>query len=248
MSHAEAFVSTDALLDHCGVRVVLCEEKVGSMPPLEAMRRPLRLRLDKFKKRQEEWREAVSKAMEKTALAIGNEPFARLVAFKKIALACARTTLGTSGGRLRSAIPFHSAAVIRLQARLRLLRVVRRELYTRQERNLAPSRAMRKAWDSDLGSRPADYAVLTNPWSSQNKESTDAWLRRMRQLSHVVSEELDHARKSQLALAAHQSRNAAIARFYTAGELRRILRPQLPSLHSPQLQSEQIDCLKLGGS
>ena len=47
---------------------------------------------------------------------------------KQAALSCARRILGVTDGEIRSAIPNHSGECIRLQTRLRLLRVVRREL------------------------------------------------------------------------------------------------------------------------
>jgi hypothetical protein len=53
----------------------------------------------------------------------------------RVALDCARSVLGTTGGRLSRIIPHHSkeAARLNLKARLALLRVVRREIHARKE-------------------------------------------------------------------------------------------------------------------
>jgi hypothetical protein len=86
--------------------------------------------------------------------------FMELERAKRIALDCARSVLGTTGGRLSRIIPHPSKEAKRLKARLTLLRVVRREIHARKEhgsRSVPPSRAMRKVWDSSLYPQPAKF-------------------------------------------------------------------------------------------
>ena len=47
ISNAEAFQSSDPTLNHATVRVILHEEQIGDMPPLDALRRPVQIRLDR---------------------------------------------------------------------------------------------------------------------------------------------------------------------------------------------------------
>jgi len=51
-----------------------------------------------------------------------------------------------------------------------------------------------------------------------------------------------------VAAAERQSQQAAIARFWTGGEIRRLLRPQAPALHSPLLRCDAPDTLLVAGS
>ena len=143
-------MSPDPVNDHCAVRVILREAAIGEMPPLEALWRPERLRLANWKDRADEWRTKVKQTLE------AEEPgdldhFAILDRAKRVALTCARDISGVTGGRLRPSISNHSNEERRLQAHLRLLRVVRRDMYTRQgARPYPPSRSIKRAWDSTL--------------------------------------------------------------------------------------------------
>ena len=140
------------------------------MPPLEALRTPERLRMDKWHVKQDEWQQAVSGALGPPM----EDRFHELEVTKRVALDCAHAILGTTGGRRLCIIPHHSEAVNWLKSRLTLLRVVRREIHSRKEhgqRNLPPSRAMRRAWDAGLYPKPADSKCLTGLWLPQ----TQAW-------------------------------------------------------------------------
>jgi hypothetical protein len=61
VSHAGAFLSANPTLDHCGVKVLLRDDSIGEMPPLEALWRPERLRLDAWRDKRQEWRKAVER-------------------------------------------------------------------------------------------------------------------------------------------------------------------------------------------
>ncbi len=157
---------------------------------------------------------------------------------KAVALLCARAILGVTGGKLCSLIPHHSSELKQLQARPRLLRVVRRELYARQgQGQRAPSRAMRKVWDAGWHPQPASFSWLSDPWCRQQRIWTERWLHQLRQLSHDARENLITLRTKAVRNAEEESRRLTIARFYDGNGLQRLLRPQVPSLHSPLLKS-----------
>ena len=67
VSHPEAVVSPDPVNDHCAVRVILREATIGELPPLEALWRPERLRLTKWKDKQDDWRTKVTQTLEAAA-------------------------------------------------------------------------------------------------------------------------------------------------------------------------------------
>ena len=70
----------------------------------------------------------------------------------------------------------------------------------------------------------------------QHRMWTEAWLRLLRSLSQDALESLIELRCSAVAAAERQSQQAAIARFWTGGEVRRLLRPQT-SILTPQTLS-----------
>ena len=132
------------------------------MPPLEALRSPIRLKMDRWSEKRTEWQDAVNKSL--ALLATEPDCFQELERVKQIALDCARTVLGTTGGKGLRIIPHHSKEARRLKARLTLLRVVRREVHARKEQGsgfVPPSKAMRRVWDSGLWPQPASFSVLT---------------------------------------------------------------------------------------
>ncbi len=97
---------------------------------------------------------------------------------KYIALDCALSVLGTTGGKIGRLIPHHSEAVKRLKARLTLLKVACREIQLRKELGNnpePPSRAMRRVWDAGLYPEPAQFQMLSSLWSQQNVVWTEKW-------------------------------------------------------------------------
>ena len=60
---ARLSLSGDPTLDHCGVKVLLREPEIGEMPPLEALWRPERLRLDSWRDKRQEWQNAVEREL-----------------------------------------------------------------------------------------------------------------------------------------------------------------------------------------
>ncbi len=72
------------------------------MPPLEALRSPIRLKMEIWSEKRTEWHDAVNKSL--ALLATEPDCFQELERVKQIALDCARTVLGTTGGKgLRNA-------------------------------------------------------------------------------------------------------------------------------------------------
>ena len=124
------------------------EPEIGEMQPLEALWRPERLRLDSWRDKRQEWQDVVEREL---AAELESDPFLALERAKDVALSAAREILGVSGGKWRSAIPHHLSDFKRTQARLRLLRVVRRELYARQEKGVQGSAAPVACDEQGLG-------------------------------------------------------------------------------------------------
>jgi RNase P subunit RPR2 len=69
----------------------------------------------------------------------------------------------------------------------------------------------------------------------------------LRTQSAVIVEDWQQLRRKELTEAAERERQGAIGRFYTGGELRRLLHPRAPAPHSPLLQTTLPDTLKVTG-
>ena len=241
LTEVMAFYNIDPRHDHAGVKAAISIKGIEAMPPLEALRRPVRLNMKQWKEKRALWQEAVVRALPPAAPDNIEDPFQQLEHTKKVCMALARSILGTTGGKLRSPIPHHSSGYIKLTSRLNLLKVVRREIHARKEALHAspPSKAMKKVWDSGLYPRPAPDTGISDLWSTHTSEWTDRWLRHLRHLSAESIEELEELRKLEIRFAAENQRSEAIDRFFAGGELRRILRPRPPQLHTPQLIASQ---------
>ena len=246
---AQSFRPPDPRLDHEVVVVSVSGESIGKMPPLEALRAPVRLKMQKFAEKRTEWQAAVTHSLAMSAPEL--DCFMELERVKRIALDCARTVLGTTGGNVLRIIPHHSKEARRLKARLTLLRVVRREIHARKDQgsgSVPPSRAMRKAWDTGLWPQPASFSVLSALWTRQNQAWTENWLRMLRQQSAMVAEEWHLLRRRELTEAAERDRVGAISRFYTGRELQRLLHPRAPAPHSPLLYTDIPDTVTVVGN
>ena len=223
---------------------------MAAMPPTESLWRPLRLKMHNWERKREDWKKAVEIALAAPAAAeLPSDLFERLDQVKRVALTYAQRVLGESGGKVRRLTPQHSEEVRRLMARLKLLRVVRRELHDRRDGVLRmPSRAMRKLWDAGVHPQPAEFSFLTTPWSPSNREWTENWLRMLRHQSQQGEDELHALRRAERSQALEESRQAAIARFYEGGELRRLLRPQqCQGIFTPTLRSSVPSRLRVTG-
>ena len=89
-----------------------------------------------------------------------------------------------------------------MEARPRLLRVVRRGLYTRQSQRATPaSKAMRKAHSAGPCPQPASAAALSDAWAPRHRVWTEAWSRLARSPSHDAQESLTELRCSAVAAA-----------------------------------------------
>ena len=249
MSPATAFSSPDPRHDHKGVRVlVVCRfSGIEPMPPLESLWRPLRLKMRGWSQKRQKWQEVTKEALAAVEDA-QMDPFAQLEQMKQVALDCARKVFGEAGGKMRSLIPHHSREFRKLKERLTLLKVVRREIHARRNTGQQrPSRAMRRAWDKGLYPQPCSFSVLSSLWAPAHQGWTDRWLRYLRQQSQTTEEEMHLLRRTELHHATEQSRQAAIARFYDGGELRRLLHPQTPTMHSPMLRTSVPDSFVVAG-
>ena len=244
---AEAFPSPDPRMDHHGVKIGLLGEGIALMPPLEALKKPIRLNMRCWSKKKRNWHNEVKRILEDQGMQ-DQDRFRELDHAKYIALDCARSVLGTTGGKIGRLIPHHSEAVKRLKAQLTLLKVACREIQLRKELGNnpePPSRAMRRVWDAGLYPEPAQFQMLSSLWSQQNVVWTEKWLRMLRSQSAAILEEWQQLRRTELTEAAERDRLGAISRFYTGGELRRLLHPRAPAPHSPLLQTKLPDTLRV---
>jgi hypothetical protein len=91
---ATAFDSTDPRLDHRGVRVYLQIAGVGTMPTLETLFRPMRLKMTDWASKRHEWQRRVALALEYEGSENGRDMFAHLDNIKRVALDQARSLLG----------------------------------------------------------------------------------------------------------------------------------------------------------
>ena len=246
---AEGFLSPDPLLDHDPVRVWVACDTIGPMPPLEALRVPERLKMREWRAKKSAWQNAVTQSLSESASgALGESRFSEWEKIKRAALDCARTVLGTTGGRTLRIIPHNSKEARRLKERLTLLRVVRREIHARKEQHgqpSPPSKAMRRAWDAGLYPQPAEFRTLTELWHPHHQVWTEEWLRMLRRQSAITTEEWHDLRRRELAEAAERERSSAINRFYTGRELQKLLHPRVPALRSPQLFTDIPDIVTL---
>ncbi len=101
ITNAETWIPPDPRLDHYLVSVRVEGTGVGPMPPLEALRAPVRLRMHRFKIKRTVWQEAVTKSLASEPLAPVANSFQELERVQRVALDCARELLGTTGGTLR---------------------------------------------------------------------------------------------------------------------------------------------------
>ena len=244
----ESYLPPDPRLDHDMLQVRVSCDTVGPMPPLEALRAPVRLRMRSWAQKKADWQEAVARSLSLSAEEANI--FRELERVKRIALDCARSVLGTSGGSLSRIIPHHSKEAKRLKARLTLLRVVRREIHSCKEQDrgsVPPTRAMRRIWDSGLYPQPADFSMLWELWQPQTQKWTEDWLRMLRRQSAITTDAWHQLRRSELTVAVDRERLAAINRFYSGRELQRLLHPRAPAPHSPALYTDIPDTVTVTG-
>jgi len=221
------------------------------MPELEALRAPIWVKLaglkDPEKKREYLARAEAAVAREQLRGDMVG-PFDRLEPLKAAVLAVAKNTLGTRGGRLKQFLPRHSPAFQRLAARIRLLRVVRRELWDRRDTGQPASRAMQQLWHRDTEAFPEGTTFQTLGALAGDP----SWARRavaaLRARLHSAEEELRRLRSSEMTATAEKRRQAAIDSFWTGGGLRRFLHPPSPSLHSPVLRGQVPTSISIQGA
>jgi len=251
-----ALGTIDARHDHSAICVELEDERVSHMPALESMRRPARIRLHKFKgeiiaKWREEVQAAISDLPADGAAAESGTEFPQWGVMQDAALLMARLLLGVSGGEVRPHILRHSEPFRRLLARLRLLKVLRRELHDRKQAGSErpPSRAMRNAWDRGLFPAEGKHGWMYSMWTEDaSRPWAEAAVGLVRTQLQACLEEMERLRRAEMKLASERRRQAAIDCFWQRGGLRRLLRPVDPSLHSYALRSGAPDTVVITGA
>ena len=98
LQDAAAYLPPDPRLDHDLIRARVKCDTLGPMPPLEALRTPVRIRMRSWKEKKDDWQVAVTQSL---ALSPPDgDPFLELDRAKRVALDCAREVLGVTGGKL----------------------------------------------------------------------------------------------------------------------------------------------------
>ena len=92
-----SYLPPDPRLDHDLVQARVSCDTVGPMPPLEALRAPARLRMRSWGQKRAAWQEAVTRSLDLTAPEL--DKFTELERVKLVALDCARSVLGMTGGK-----------------------------------------------------------------------------------------------------------------------------------------------------
>ena len=157
LDHPTCVESRDPRHDHRAVLAALLDERVGPMPELEALLAPVRLKLEALREPEQRrtYLERAKAAVEASA-GVNLGPFERLAQMQSVVLQVAKGTLGTRGGKIRPMLPQHSPSFQRLAAYIRLLRVVRREIWDRRGAVLPASRAMSRLWHREKEVFPED--------------------------------------------------------------------------------------------
>ncbi len=133
ITNVETWIPSDTRLDHnlVTVNVRAGGRGVGPIPPLEALRAPVRLLMHRFKMKLSAWQEAVTRSLAFKPQAPVTNYFQELEKVKQVALDCTREVLGTTGGTL-CILPNYSRETRQLKARLNILKVVLREIKARK--------------------------------------------------------------------------------------------------------------------
>ncbi len=249
LSTVSASESPDPRHDHKAVLALLVEGLVSPLPPLEDMRAPVRLRMGSFHERREQWARLTQQRVEAVPCLESLNVFERLDRIKAAATQAAREVLGTTGGKLRPAIRFHSKESIRLLSLLRTVKAARRDILSRKDvaalampGTCRPSRAMRAMWDRGIVPSDGSFACLTDPHSEAHCDFTREWLKLLRDTTDQILVDLKKLRDNERKLAESQSRADAILRMYRGkGELRRFLHGSETQSPAPFLVSPLPD-------
>ena len=129
----------------------LNDDRIGTMPKLESLRRPVHIRLESLKnpKKRSKYQECAAGAVAGAQASSDSAcPFTLLANMQKASLLAAQETLETSGSQVRPLVPRHSEAFRKIAERIRLLLVVRQELLARrtEHRQVTASTAMNRLW------------------------------------------------------------------------------------------------------
>jgi len=241
--------SPDPHHDHKIVSGLLADGIVSPLPPLEDLRTPVRLRMGKFHAKREEWSRVVQERVEAFSAQPARDAFERLDQVKATILKAAHEVLGSTGGKLKPAIRFHSSESIRLTSLLRTVKAARRDILARKDTEPSaapelwrPSRAMRAMWDRGMVPEGGSFAYLTNPFSEPHSGFTKRWLGLLRDTTARILRDLQDLRIRERKQAEYRSRSDAILRMYQGrGELRRFLHGADPSSPAPFLVSPLPD-------
>jgi len=246
--------SPDARHDHRVISAPLATIVVSPLPSLEDLKTPIRLRMGAFKDKREQWATLVNERVESLSGLQQLGALERLDEIKKIASSTARKVFGTTGGKLRKAIRYHSKESIRLMSLLRTVKAARRDIFSRKDADTstgsstlaAPSRAMREMWDRGLVPLRRPFAFLTDSFSPPHVGFTTEWQMLLRQTADQILVDFKKLRDDERKQAEAQFRSDAVRRMYQGGgELRRFLHSPDQQLYTPVVRSPVPDSLTL---
>lgn len=249
LTSASAFDSPDPRHDHRAITSELIRGIISPLPPLDDLRAPVRLRMGAFRDKREQWADLVEERVRAIPDLEQLGALAKLDRIKEEASMAAREVLGTTGGKLRQAIRFHSRESIRLLSLLRTVKAARRDILSRKIQvspghRVGPSKAMREMWDRGHVPQGGSFAMLTDPFSPPHATFTAEWLAHLRQTADQILTDLKALRDSERKQAEAQSRADAVIRMYQGrGELRRFLHGSDPRTPAPFLKSPLPDSL-----
>jgi hypothetical protein len=79
---------------------------MAAMPPVESLWRPLRLKMQCWERKREDWQKDVERVSAAPgAVELQSDLFARLDQLKRVVLACDQRILGESGGKVAHPAP-----------------------------------------------------------------------------------------------------------------------------------------------
>ena len=234
--------------DHSIICMSLDDSIISPLPPKWNIIKPKRLKMEHWSERRVKWSDLVSQRISK--IPSSADPLSRADTAQTIALNTAKEVLGMAGGNRTSLIPFHSSGFRKLVSILRIVKSARTDLMKRRDSPgpRPPSKSMRDAWDRGiLPLEKRQYSTISDPFATNNKEWSKAWLQVLRERFETLTSDLKALRHTEISKAAVQARESRISRMSHggSGEIQRLLGKKGPLISSPFVATEYPNQLKI---
>ena len=244
-----SFLSADPEHDHRGICVMIPTTAISPLPPKWDIIKPKRLRMSDWVKKRATWAQTVEKLV--ADLTTDPDSLNHLDTVLECTLHAAQHTLGSSGGKRNSLIPFHSAASRTLISVLRITKAARADIMKRRGCGPSPpSKSMKAAWDRDiLPAAKIPFADVSDLYAPSMTDWRQAWLNALRERTAMTSVILRDLRHSEASEARMKSDLAAITRMGTPGsqEIARLLGKRPPVITPPFVSTPYPDTVIVGG-